>query len=195
MKENKKISYKNTLIFTIFAAVASIVLIAALFFASFRDYIYFIAIVEIAIFAIIGYCIYKIVTYEKRLEAIRNAKRTSIAFTECPDYYVKKYTEKGAPYCSNEYRVRDRQAVESIMKIYPASIETPPMHNIAIPVDTAPKHEKFLLGEINNSRDLPTTKEKCGVLFNEPSDPKLAQFKGYNNIPWTYVRSRCEGFF
>ena len=194
-KENKKISYKNTLIFTICAAVLSIILGAVLFFTSFRDYIYFIAIVEVAIFAIIGYCIYKIVTYEKRLEALRNSQRTTIAFTECPDYYVKKYDPKGVPFCANEYRVKDRQSNESIMKIYPSSIEPPSTHNPTGQIDTAPKYEKFYLGELANAKKLTNSKEKCSVLFTEPSDAALAQYKGYTQIPWTYVRSRCEGFF
>lgn len=195
MKENKKISYKNTLIFTIFAAVTSVVLIAALFFTSFREYIYFIVIVELAIFAIIGYCIYKIVTYEKRLEALRNAKAKNVAFHECPDYYIKKYDTKGAPFCSNEYRVQDQQANDYIMKIYPSSVETPSKIDLSGSIENASKHDKFYLNEIPNTRDLVTSKEKCSVLFNEPTAPNLLQVKGYTEIPWTYMRSRCEGFF
>lgn len=195
MKENKKLSYKNTLIFTILAAVTSVVLIGFLAFQSFRDYIYFIVIVEVAIFAIIGYCIYRIVTYEKRLEALRNQKRNTVAFNECPDYYIKKFDVKGAPFCSNEYRVKDQQSNEYVMKVYPSSVETPSTIEKNAPVTNAPKYEKFYLNEIPNTKDLVTSKEKCGVLFNEPTNPSLLQLRGYTEIPWTYMRSRCDGFF
>jgi hypothetical protein len=195
MKENKKISYKNTLIFTIVSAVVSIILIVLLAFASFREYIYFIAIVEVAIFAIIGYCIYRIVTYEKRLEALRNEKSKTVSFSECPDYYIKQFDVKGAPFCSNEYRVKDQHSNEYIMKVYPSSVETPSTIDQSTSIDNAPKYDKFYLNEISSNKNLVTTKEKCGILYSEPTNPNLLQLKGYTEIPWTYMRSRCEGFF
>ena len=67
MNNNKRISYKNTLIYTIVTAIVSLLILALLFIPSMFDYIYFIAVIELGIFIIIGVCIYKIINYEKNL--------------------------------------------------------------------------------------------------------------------------------
>ena len=59
-------SYFNTLIFTIISGIFSLVLIATLFFDMFKKYIPFIVTVEIGLFLIIGYCIYKIYNNEQK---------------------------------------------------------------------------------------------------------------------------------
>jgi hypothetical protein len=195
MNENKKISYKNTLIYTIVNALISVILIIFLAFPNFREYMYFIAIIEIGIFIIIGYCIYRIITYEKYLESLKNQKNFYIPFTECPDYFVKKFDLKGEPYCSNEYRIKDKTENNYIMKIYPNSVPLPLKHDDTINVDTSQKYDKFWLNQIANSTKLKTVKEKCSVLSVEPTDPTLNEYKGYTGIPWTNIRGRCEGFF
>jgi hypothetical protein len=195
MNENKKISYRNTLIYTIVTAVISLALLIMLAFKSFFDYVYLIAIVEVGIFIIIGYCIFKIINYEKSLEALKNQKRYYIPFTECPDYFVKKFNESGEPYCSNEYRIKDKNDNTYLMKVYPDTVPLPTKHDASTSVDQSQKYEKFWLNQIQNAKELRTTKDKCSVVSVEPTDPKLAKYKGYTNVPWTYVRGRCAGFF
>jgi hypothetical protein len=196
MNANKKISYRNTLLYTIIAAIISLALLVLLAFQSFFEYVYLIAIIEVGIFIIIGYCIYRIVTYEKALEELKNQKRYYIPFAECPDYFVKKFDSKnGDPYCSNEYRVKDASDNMYMMKVYPDSVPLPTKHDDKTSVDQSHKYEKFWLNQVANAKELRTTKEKCSVISVEPTDPKLVNYRGYTDVPWTYVRSRCDGFF
>lgn len=195
MNDNKKITYRNTIIYTILAAIVSLGLLVLLAFKSFFDYIYLIAIIEIGIFIIIGYCIYKIITYEKSFEKLKDQKRYYIPFSECPDYYVKKFSNNGEPFCSNEYRVKDANDNTFLMKVYPDTVPLPTKHDAITSVDQSQKYEKFWLNQIENAKELRTTKDKCSVLSVQPTDPKLAKYRGFNNVPWTYVRGRCEGFF
>ena len=108
MLDSKKFSYKNTLIYTIITAIVSVGLLVLLAFKGFFDYIYLIAIVELGIFCIIGYCIFRIINYEKGLDRMKLNSNNFIAFNECPDYFVKKFDTSGTPYCSNEYQVKDK---------------------------------------------------------------------------------------
>jgi hypothetical protein len=196
MDDNKKISYKNTLVYTIITAIISLALLVLLAFKSFMEYIYLISIVEVGIFIIIGYCIFKIINFEKSLDSLRDPKKYYIPFSECPDYYVKKFDSKsGEPYCSNEYRVTDAHNNVKLMKIYPSTISLPSKHDDSTSVNLSKKYEKLWLNQISSSKDLKTLRDKCSVLSVEPTDTKLLDFKGYTNVPWTSVRGRCEGFF
>lgn len=195
MLDSKKFSYKNTLIYTIITAIVSVGLLVLLAFKGFFDYIYLIAIVELGIFCIIGYCIFRIINYEKGLDRMKLNSNNFIAFNECPDYFVKKFDTSGTPYCSNEYQVKDKVNNSYIMKIYPPGIPLPSQHDPSLTPDNANKYEKFWLNEITNAKELKTMKDKCVVLSTEPTDPRLSKYRGYTNVPWTYVRGRCEGFF
>jgi hypothetical protein len=196
MDDNKKISYKNTLVYTIIAAIISLGLLVLLAFQAFMDYIYLIAIIETGIFAIIGYCIYKIIKFEKSLDSLRDQRKYYIPFSECPDYFVKKFdNESGEPYCSNEYRVTDVNNNVNMMKIYPSTVALPTKHDDTTSVTLSQKYEKLWLNKISNSKELVTLKDKCSVLSVEPTNQKLIDYKGYTNVPWTSVRGRCEGFF
>ena len=89
MNPNKKISYTNTLFFTIFNAIFAIILVLLLFFRIIpSEYMYFIIGVEVGVVLIVAYCIYRIIRFEKFLEAMRNPKNLYIPFDSCPDYFV-----------------------------------------------------------------------------------------------------------
>jgi hypothetical protein len=199
MNDNKKISYKNTLIYTIVTAIVSLLILALLFIPSMFDYIYFIAVIELGIFIIIGVCIYKIINFEKNLNKLRDQDTYYIPFSECADYFVKKNDTKGNTYCSNEYTVKDQYGNDKIMKIYPNTKSLPDKHNnttIAdITLNTSDKHDKYSLNQIPDSKLLKTNQQKCSVLFVEPTATNLAAFTGYTEIPWTYLRGRCETFY
>lgn len=199
MNSNKKISYQNTLVFTILNAMLAIAIVVCLFFDFImkKEYLIFVIIVEVGICVIVGYCIYKIINFEKYLEAMRSPKNLYIPFASCPDYFQKIISPTGDQICSNEYVVTDRSNVNYIMKIYPdvAGVHLPPKHDTTTSVENSPKYEKFHLNDISQSDKLLTTKAKCSVVSVEPTDEKLAKYKGYTQVPWTYVRGRCEGFF
>jgi hypothetical protein len=195
MKENKSISYKNTLIYTIIASIISAGLLIGLAFKSIFDYVYLIAVVEVGIFIIIGVCLYKIITYDKRMERLREDRKLIVPFNECPDYYVKKYDRtKGDPYCSNEHRVIDRSGNEYLMKIYPHDVQTlPSTHNNQDNIDASTsKYEKFWLNELGASKELMTNKERCAVVLAPPTNPSFNKYNDYHKMAWTSVRGRCE---
>lgn len=207
MNNNKRISYKNTLIYTIVTAIVSLLILALLFIPSMFDYIYFIAIIELGIFIIIGVCIYKIINYDKNLNKLRDQNSYYIPFSECADYFVKKTDSKGNTYCSNEYNVKDQFGNVKLMKIYPSGVLLPPTHKNTIINDINckagdtectinDKYEKYSLNQIPDSKLLKTNQQKCSVLFVEPTDPALIPaYSGYTQIPWTHVKGRCETFY
>lgn len=205
MNNNKRISYKNTLIYTIVTAIVSLLILALLFIPSMFDYIYFIAVIELGIFIIIGVCIYKIINYEKHLNELRDQNSYYIPFSECADYFVKKTDSKGNTYCSNEYSVKDQFGNVKMMKIYPTDTALPTTHtqtmnDINCKAGTTGctiphKYEKYSLTQIPDSKLLKTNQQRCSVLFVEPTDPALTEYKEYTKIPWTYVKGRCETFY
>lgn len=208
MNNNKRISYKNTLIYTIVTAIVSLLILALLFIPSMFDYIYFIAVIELGIFIIIGVCIYKIINYEKNLNKLRDQNSYYIPFSECADYFVKKIDSKGNTYCSNEYSVKDQFGNVKMMKIYPNTETLPTTHVNTINTlndinckagsegcSMPHKYEKYSLTQIPDSKLLKTNQQKCSVLFVEPVDPALTAYKEYSKIPWTYVKGRCETFY
>ena len=197
MNPNKKISYTNTLFFTIFNAIFAIILVLLLFFRIIpSEYMYFIIGVEVGVVLIVAYCIYRIIRFEKFLEAMRNPKNLYIPFDSCPDYFVKSDDQgNGKTICSSQYTVTDRNNTNYIMKIYPASVHLPPVLDKNTEVSSSAKYDKFYLNEINESKQLQTMKDKCGVLYVEPTDANMVQYQGYTKVPWTSVRGRCEGLF
>lgn len=192
MKENKSISYKNTLIYTIIASIISAGLLIGLAFKSIFDYVYLIAVVEVGIFIIIGVCLYKIITYDKRMESLREDRKLVVPFNECPDYYVKKYSRtNGNPYCSNEHHVIDKSGNKFLMKVYPNDVSSlPSSHDFQERIDTStPKYEKFWLNELGA---LTNSKERCAVVLSTPTDPSKSKYNDYSKLAWTNVRGRCD---
>ena len=188
--ENQRISYFNTLIFTIISGVVSLLLLCSLFFQPFKKYIVAIVTIEIGIFIIISYCIYKIVKNDNYLKDLMAKNKLVINFDECGDYFVRRTDDKGDFYCSNDYVITDETNTSYIMKIYPASINLPSTNNLNY---SNPKTafvnnrlETYKLQELNNS-NLPTNTDKCRPLYDQ-----VNQYDGYDKIPWTYARSRCD---
>lgn len=195
--DSKKISYYNTLIFTIISAIVSVLLLLVLLLKSGRDYLPFIITLEIGIFSIITFCVIQIIMGERNSEKNKQNEISKISFNTCPDYYLKKYNGD-KELCSNEYIVK-KGGINYIMKIYPADDPSNPTGGIR-PLPSAHtfnyqgnevKYEKFHLSEIDNENRLKTMSDKCSVLYNEPSNPELSYMKGYNLTPWTTMRSKC----
>lgn len=191
----KELSYKNTLIFTIIAAIISILLLLVLLMKNGRQYLPFIVTLECGIFFIILMCITQIYINEQNVLKYMNSKDKIVTFSKCPDYFTKR-TIGDKEICSNEYIYFDDNKNKFILKIYPLSttktIAFPTNHITTYDSNAPPKkYEKFPLNEIQTAADLSTVAEKCSVVTSPPGG-KLSAYDDYSLIPWTTMRARCE---
>lgn len=190
---DRRISYFNTLLFTIIAGVVSLGVLSLLFFEFGKNYIYFIIAFEAGVFCLIGYCIYKIVSAEK---AKANKKdKYVVRFDECPDYYSKKSID-GKDYCINEYVTKDANGKMRISRLTPIDMDNRP-YPVPTTITTAsnsPAYEqnKFPLRGIEEDVNIPDYADKCKLLYKIPGDdPKYTTHKFYTSIPWTFAKGRC----
>lgn len=190
----KRTSYFNTLMFTIIAAIVSLLLLLALFFDIFKNYMPFIITVEVGIFLIITFCIYQIISNESKFDKYKKASNVSVKFTECPDYYIKKsIIRNGKPVeiCSNEYIVQDAYRNKYIMKVYPANqgneLYPLPESHVNDFSTTTNAHDKYELNKLDNALDLPTTEKKCAAILGQEN-----AYKVFNRMPLTGLKARCE---
>lgn len=197
--ENTKISYFNTLIFTIVAGIISLLLLLSLFSDKVKNMaFYFIMAVEIGIFSVVAVCIFQILSNEAKLNAQKKTLEAKIAFTECPDYFIRS-EEGGDTFCLNDYAVSDRTGNQLIMRIYPADVPLPD----SLPATVLDKNEKFNLYQLQQSQDLTNAKQQCAPIFQEPnvngaSSPaqaeQLRQYVGYSKLPWSHARTKCAPY-
>lgn len=185
--ENSKISYFNTLIFTIVSGIISLILIVLLFFNVGKDLIYLIVTMEIGIFSVVGICLYQIIKNETDIKNMKKNLPERVSFNECPDYFIKS-DEKGTIVCKNSFKSRDGDNNEYNTRIYPADIELPN----PLPENSLQKYEKFNLFHIEQSNKLlKAGRDQCAVINSTPPNVELAEFRDYSKIPWTHARSRC----
>lgn len=196
--ENKKVSYFNTLIFTIFAGIVSLVLLILLYFKGFNQYLPFIIALEVGLFGIILLCITQIILNEIFLDKLMKNMAYTMEFNTCPDYYTKR-DNGNKEICSADYLYIDNNKKNWIMKIYPDDDPTNPVQG-ARPLPAVAsldyrgdeaKYEKFPLNEIENEKTFKTYADKCGPLMKDPQEPSLAYLKGYSLVPWTTMNSKC----
>lgn len=191
---SRKISYFNTLIFTIIAGIVSLLLLAALFFNVLTKWKVSIITVEIGIFMIIGFSIWQIIANEALLDKYRRAKNFDIDFTQCPDYYISTMIDNKT-ICSNEYIIEDEFKNKKLMKIYPAdnpskneSYPLPKFHTSAFK-DSSKPTDKFDSTYIQTASDLRDTQAKCSAVLGLENNYNL-----YSKIPWVGVKARCETY-
>jgi hypothetical protein len=200
--EKRKVSYFNTLIFTIIAGIVSILLLVLLFFKGFNEYLPFIIALEVGIFSIIALCITQIILNERFLDKLKKNIRETINFNQCPDYYTKRETGD-KEICSSDYIYKDKGNKNWIMKIYPEDDLLNRSHgsrplpaNVSLDyIGNEPKYEKFPLHEIENEPTFKTYDDKCAPLTTDPQDPKLSYLRGYNLVPWSTMNSKCASTF
>lgn len=203
MEDSKAKSYFRTLIFTVVSAILSLALFGLLFWK--KELLTFVIIVEVGIFAIIGYLIYVIVQHEKMLNAMNDPRNFKFGFDVCPDYYVKRTDgESNKDFCSNEYVVVDKDSPlqkKLIMKIVDENTALPSSHSptytskdstTGIKLQPKPS-DKFLLDSFF-APELKTNKERCDVI-NPSVVTQLESMQGFKTIPWTYTRPRCDGIY
>jgi len=198
VQKNREISYFNTLIFTIVAGVVSLILLSTLFFSAMKPYLVGIVTIEIGIFIIIGYCIYKIVKNDNTIRDLMKKNKIVINFDECGDYYVKRTDSAGKMYCTNDYIITDDTNRKFIMKIVGSNMNVPGMNKINYSSSNTAfyrddRTETYMLRELADNSNMPTYQEKCKPLYEDVSG--LEVYKPYKNIPWTYARSRCDSFY
>lgn len=192
--KSSRVSYFNTLIFTIISGIISLMLLFALLSTKVRETaFYFIIAVEVGIFVVIAFCLWQIVYNESVLNSKkRDLLKQRLSFSECPDYYIKK-EEKDATYCLNNFTIKDYSGTYA-MRIYPSSESLPlTLPNTSTPGDKIDnKNEKFKLYHIEQSDKLKDARSECNVVLNEP--PTTNEFTGYSKVPWTHARSRCAPY-
>jgi hypothetical protein len=171
-----------------------------------KEWLTFVVVVEIGIFSIIGYCIWLIVKREKAIESQRDPKNYSLKFDSCPDYYIKKFDDSvQKSYCSNEYAVVDKKnplSQKLTMKLIQDGSSAPQNHSTTfITKDAAtgsPKKpepwDKFFTDELYDPV-IKSDQERCDII-NPSVAAKDDKFAGkYKSLPWTYVRTRCDGLY
>lgn len=197
---DQKISYFNTLIFTIVTGVVSLCILGLLFFDFGKSMIYFIIAFEIGVFCLIAYCIYKIVSGAKK-ETVRKSSYV-LRFNECPDYYTKRMI-KDDTYCVSDYIVRDRNGEVYISRVSPTvdrdGEPLEPPKNITINATSTVgerSYDKIKLTALEKDDKFAKNDEKCSLVYNTPKDrdSKYDPYRDYSILPWTYMRSRCESF-
>ena len=193
---DKKMSYFNTLMFTVITGIVSLCMLALLFFEFGKKFMVFIIAFEVGVFVLIAYCIIKIMMLEKK----KTAANFVIKFDECPDYYSRKMIG-GVEYCFNDYIVNDKQGKLHVIRLTPYLIGGEPQQvpkfitiSDSVRAGTDKMYEKFRLRELETDTSIPLLKDKCGLMFKlPPDDAKYDNHRHYNYIPWTYAKSRCEG--
>lgn len=193
---DKKMSYFNTLMFTIITGIVSLCMLALLFFEFGKKFMIFIIAFEVGVFILITYSIVKIMMLDKK----KQAANFIVKFEECPDYYAKKNID-GTDYCFNDYVVNDSNGNINIIRLTPTEInneinKVPKTISVSDDIRSGiDKHyEKFKLRELQTDNAIPKLKDKCGLFFKAPpDDAKYNSYQHYNYIPWTYAKGRCEG--
>lgn len=193
-KVDTKVSYFNTLIFTVITGIISLGVLCLLFFDIGKRFLYFIIAFEIGVFALIGFCLYVIISTEMAKK--KNKIKYVVRFDECPDYYTKKVKD-GKEYCINKYVVKDSRGNVFIAVISPAEIGNVPIDvpkTISTQESTSdPLYTNFELRALENDQEIKTLEEKCKLMYTAPpSDDKYMAHMHYHFIPWTYAKSRCE---
>jgi hypothetical protein len=191
---DSKISFFNTLIFTIITGTFSLLLLLILLLKNGRQFLPFIITAEVGIFIIIAMCITQIIINEKRKEKTSGNWGDYIKFTQCPDYYIKRFTSE-KEICSNEHMYIDPTSREVYtMKIYLSE----PIPDI--PKEHVPKYDekninvldKFPLSDLDTNSNIKSAEEKCELLFGPPTSDKLKSFEKYQYLPWLSMRSKCR---
>jgi len=202
MAQTDKLSYINTLIFTLIAGVISLALLCILLFPIGKKFLVFVVSVEIGILTIIAFCIYKIATNESYLRRLRDSNNIVVNFEQCGDYYVKNINQFGKEVCTNNYVVTDETNTRYVMKIWDAGASNIPGNNNiredqvnffgnsnANASDATNRRELYALKELATSSNLTTFTDKC-----KPFYYNVPNFSEYQGIPWTYAKSRCQSF-
>lgn len=204
MAENKvkKVSYYNTLVFTIISGIISLLLLGLLFFNFAKDFKLGIIALEIGIFTVILVCIAQIIYNENFINKLKKNHNVRISFDSCPDYFTKLQDSHQKAYCSNEYIYEDEALNKFLIKVYPEN-QIPPSDHDPRSMDLLTESDKpagpidkFYIDELEsktknkNSTDI--YKDTCAPLFKDNYNNN--GLVGYTELPWTTLRSKCDNY-
>lgn len=179
---DKRKSYYNTLIFTIISAILSVILLVLLMIRRMRQFLPFIITLLIGIFIMIIWCIIMIV-YSSQEKDDRAKNATLIKFDSCPDYFIKDVSGTTVM-CKNAYSYTGDDGNTKKMVFYPVN-SSQIIRRTHVPNGNL---DMFELDALEKSNDIKTSKDKCGVIFNENN---TGSFSEYQHLPWTTVRAKC----
>ena len=196
-----KISYFNTLIFTIVSGIISLLLLMILFFDFGKQNAYFIITIEVGIFMVIAICVYQIIRNESLLNSRKQLSNAKLSFSECPEYFTK--TNLGdSVICMNNYKSQEPNGVQYIIKIYDSSEEIPAtLQNPQINyTEATTKKDGFKLYEIEQTPEFKNAIDQCAYIINEPKPTTgtavqfQSKFEGYSKTPWLHAKARCAPY-
>jgi hypothetical protein len=206
MYDQQRKSYENSLIFTGIAAGLSLLIFAALAFnGMWQQYLVFFVTLELGIFAIIGLCLTRLLTYNKEFDKLKDPKNYKLSFDSCPDYYAKRFDPVAKQYfCSNEHIVVNHQNPSKprrIMKIVDENTSLPDVHNPNLILSKQSPVDKFTMNTLY-ADTIKTDNMRCQIVSPKGSafagsdtDPVKKMYDEFKKVPWTEVQSRCSGLY
>ena len=209
----KQKSYFRTLVFTVIATFVSIALMGALIISpQVKKFTVLIATIEIGLFITIVYCIRQVIRKEKQFAEMSDPNNYVVNFDSCPDYFMRKYDEMSRKfYCSNEYVVEHpvdstKKAIMKMMLFDPTetALQFPNYHsneymNMQGGTSSNPIPSEKFYSDVFQDKSLPDNLKRCNLVDDSsvadvPNDP-IANRKEFKKLPWTSVRSRCNGLY
>jgi hypothetical protein len=209
----KQKSYFRTLVFTIIATLISFALIAVIIFVpQAKQYTSLIVTIEVGLFLITIYCIRQVILKEKQFQQLSDPKNYVVNFDDCPDYFNRKYDEASRKfYCSNEYIVQHpidsaKQAIMKLMLYDPTdtTIQFPNYHsneymNTQSGTPSKPIPSEKFYPEVFLDKSLTDNIKRCNLVDDsnviEVANDPIENRKEFKKLPWTSVRSRCNGLY
>lgn len=132
-----------------------------------------------------------------------------VKFDKCPDYYSKVTThdiEGGigkVDLCMNFFKGKSINGDPVYIRVYPLNdvddnvIKLPETFDLTTEMEQLAENNDYRgyrTEDLDTSKSLKTSAEKCGVVFNKPSsDLNIVEYDSMSILPWTYARSRCQG--
>jgi hypothetical protein len=109
MKEDKEIEkYLNTLIYLIIVKAVAILSLLFLLFKIGEDFSYVIVTYQLGLLFIIFYVVWKITSYSKARDELREAmKKAPVVLDTCPNYFVRSVDDKDNTICHQIYTTSD----------------------------------------------------------------------------------------
>jgi len=209
----KQKSYFRTLVFAIISTLISVGLIAVvLLVPQAKQLTTLIVTIQAGLFLITIYCIRQVILKEKQFVKMSDPQNYVVNFDDCPDYFNRKYDEASRKfYCSNEYIVEHpvdtaKQAIMKLMLHDPTNttIQFPNYHsneymNTKGGTSSKPIPSEKFYSEVFQDKSLTDNIKRCNIVDDSSvvevvNDP-IENRKEYKKLPWTSVRSRCNGLY
>lgn len=164
--------YVGTMVFSIVAAVISVMLVVFMIYGppEARDYMYVVLTIEFGLLAVIVNSVAQIYMYERDMKKMTQDIASNLVVVDtCPDYYTRALGDDGRPSCSNVF-------------VSPASRDVYELGVVA--GSNAPFVANSGTIAIRDWTNKPLS-DVCGA---------FAPNKALYGVPWTELRAKCESF-